>query len=121
MIEQLVAWRGCQVDHAKCLDEHRAGRYLSSQVGHECSVHLGLGFGLVDPSLGRHGRRSRSATEPSRVGLVGRRQGLLEGVVYRGGGPEMHRRRGMPPDPGMAMNVIVLVKELRQELLRVSQ
>ena len=70
----LKSFRQCSCEEEKVNDKRGiAGfRYLSSQVGHECSVHLGLGLGLVDPSLGRHGRRSRSATEPSRVGLVGR-------------------------------------------------
>src|SRR5664279_3124916 len=50
-------------------------------------------------------------TEPGRVGVVGRRQGLLPGLVDRVGSPEMHRRRRMPSNPRMAMNVIVLITE----------
>ena len=71
--------RGRSPRRSGCRLGGRPHRCLSSQVGHECSVHLGLGFGLVDPGLGRHGRRSGSATEPGGVGVVGRRQGLLPG------------------------------------------
>jgi hypothetical protein len=53
-----------------------------------------------------------SAAKPGRVGVVGRGQGLPAGVVDRVGSPEMHRRRGMPSDPGMAMNIIVLIEEV---------
>src|SRR5450755_4251061 len=52
---------------------------------------FGLILGLVDPGLGRHRRRMGPTTEPRRVGMVGRRQGLLPGLVDRVGSPEMHR------------------------------
>src|SRR5664279_5314345 len=52
---------------------------------------FGLILGLVDPGLGRHRRRMGPTTEPGWVGMVGRRQGLLPGLVDRVGSPEMHR------------------------------
>jgi len=52
--------------------------------------------------------------------VVGRSEGLLPIVVNRAGGPEMHRRGSMPPDPGMAVNVVILIEEFRQKLLRMS-
>ena len=61
---------------------------------HSWSVDLGLGHGFVDPELGGHDRRVRSATEPLGVGVVGRREGVLAGLVDRVGGAEVHRRWG---------------------------
>jgi len=98
-----------------------AFRNLSSQLRQLRSVHLGFGFGLVDPELGRHHRRVRSAAEPLRVDVVGGGEGVLPVLVDRVGGAEVDRGRGVPGDPGMPVDVVVLVEEAGAELAGVSQ
>ena len=52
-----------------------------------------------------------AAGEPFGVRGVGRVEGDLAGVVDGGGGAEVDRRRGVPADPGVAMDVVVLGEE----------
>ncbi len=82
---------------------------------------MGLGDGLVDPELGGHDQWVRSATEPLGVGVVGRCEGVLAVLVDCVGGAEMHRRWGVPGDPGMPVNEVVLVEEPGAELAGVGE
>src|SRR5680860_746517 len=94
----------------------RSPRYLSSQMRQLWSVVLGFEVGLVDPGLGHHDRWVWSATESLGVGVVGGGQGVLPVLVDRVGGAEVDRGRGVPRDPGMAVDVVVLVEEAGTEL-----
>src|SRR5665648_93570 len=87
-----------------------AGRYLSSQMRQLWSVVVGFEVGLVDPELGRHDRWVWSASESLGVGVVGGGQGVLPVLVDRVGGAEVDRGRGVPRDPGMMVDVVVLVE-----------
>src|SRR5665647_3845673 len=99
----------------------RPSRYLSSQMRQLWSVVLGFEVGLVDPELGRHDRWVWSATESLGVGVVGGGQGVLPVLVERVGGAEVDRGRGVPRDPGMMVDVVVLVEEAGAELAGVGQ
>src|SRR5664280_3569802 len=91
-----VTW-GCGVNSvggecvAEGVEHVRGGPVSVKSSGTRVFSLFGLILGLVDPGLGRHGRRMGPTTEPRRVGMVGRRQGLLPGLVDRVGSPEMHR------------------------------
>src|SRR5680860_1390492 len=98
-----------------------AVRNLSSQLRRLWSVHLGFDLGLVDPGLGGHYRRVRSVAEPLGMGVVGGGEGVLSVLVDRVGGAEVDRGRGVPRDPGMMVDVVVLVEEAGAELAGVSQ
>lgn len=63
----------------------------------------------------------RPAAEPLGVGVVGRRQGVLPVLVDRVGGAEVHRCWGVPGDPGVPVDVVVLVEEAGAELAGVGQ
>jgi hypothetical protein len=65
-------------------------------------------LGLVDPGLLGDSWWHWAAGEPFWVRGVGRVEGDLAGLVDGAGGAEVDRRRRMPSDPGMAMNVVVL-------------
>ena len=78
-------------------------------------------FRLVDPELGRHDRRTWPAAEPLGVVVVGGGERVLPGLVDRAGGTEVDRGRGVPGDPGMPVNVVVLVEETGAELAGVGQ
>jgi hypothetical protein len=82
---------------------------------------LGFVLGLVDPELGRHHRRVRSVAEPLRVGVVGGGKRVLPLLIDGLGGAEVDRGRGVPSDPGMPVDVVVLVEEAGAELAGVSQ
>jgi integrase/recombinase XerD len=71
-------------------------RNLSSQMRHLRSVCCELILRLVDPVLGGHGRWPWSSAEPFGVGVVGRGQGGLPGLVDRAGGAEVHRGGRVP-------------------------
>src|ERR1035437_7163815 len=60
-----------------------------------------------------------AAGDPFWVRGVGRVEGDLAGLVDGAGGAEVDRSRGMPSDPGMAMNVVVLSEESFTEHSRV--
>jgi hypothetical protein len=89
------------------------------------SVHLGFEYRLVDPGLLRHDRRVWPAAEPLGVGVVGGGESVLPGLVDRAGSPEMDRGggvpRGVPRDPGMTVDVVVLVEEAGAELPGVGE
>jgi hypothetical protein len=63
----------------------------------------------------------RPAAEPLGVGVIGGGEGVLPGLVDRSGGAEVHRGRGVPGDPGMPVNVVVLVEESGAELAGVGE
>ena len=94
---------------------------LSSQVRQLRSVHLRFDYRLVDPGVGRHDRRVRPVAEPFGVVVVGGGEGVLPGLVDRAGGSEVDGGRGVPRDPGMPMDVVVLVEEAGAELAGVGQ
>ena len=71
---------------------------------------------MVDPVLVGHGRGSWPSAEPFGVGVVGRGQGGLPGLVDRAGGAEMHRGGRVLRYARMVMNVVVFVEESGAEL-----
>jgi len=77
---------------------------------------LGFGGWLVDPGLGRSGGWFRPAAEPFGVGVVGGGEGVLAFLVDGVGGAEVNRRRCVPADPGMPVNMIVFEEEAGEEL-----
>ena len=82
---------------------------------------MGFEVGLVDPGLGGHDWWVRPTAEPFGVGVVGGGEGVLSVLVDRGGGAEVHRRGCVPRDPGMPVDVVVLVEEAGAELACVRQ
>lgn len=103
------------------LGQWLAPRNLSSQLRRLLSVHLGLDLGLVDPELGWHHRRVRAVAEPLGVGVVGGGEGVVPVLVDGFGGAEVDRGWGVPGDPGVPVDVVVLVEEAGAELAGVSQ
>src|SRR5437660_5402 len=79
-----------------------------------------LGCRLVDPGLGWHDRRVRPVAEALGVGVPGGGEGVLPGLVDGAVGAEVHRRRGVPGDAGMTVNVVVLMEETSAELAGVG-
>ena len=59
-------------------------------------------------------------TEPLGVRLVGRGQRVLPVLVDRVGGAEVDRGWSVPGDPGVPVDVVVLVEEARTELAGVG-
>ncbi len=82
---------------------------------------MGFEYRLVDPGLLRHDRGVWPAAEPLGVGVVGGGESVLPGLVDRAGGPEMDRGGGVPGDPGMTVDVVVLVEEAGAELPGVGE
>jgi hypothetical protein len=77
-----------------------------------------------NPGLGRHDGQVRQAAEPLGVGVAGGGEGVLAGLVDGAGGAEgaeVDRGRGVPGDPEVTMNVVVLVEEAGAELAGVDQ
>ena len=66
---------------------------------------------MVDPGLLGDLRWCGSAGEAFGVRGVGRVEGDLAGLVDGASGAEVNRRRGMPSDPRMAMDMVVLGEE----------
>ena len=68
---------------------------------------------MIQDGAGMTGGRGRRP-DRSGVGVVGGGEGVLAVLIDRAGRPEVHRCRGVPGDPGMTMNVVVLVEESGQ-------
>ena len=62
-----------------------------------------------------------SPAEPRRVGVERRGEGRSAGVVDGVSGAEVDGGGGMPADPGMPVDVVVLVEEFGAELFGVLQ
>ena len=74
---------------------------------------------MVDPGLLGDLRCCWAAAEPFGVGGVGRVEGDLARVVDGAGGAEVNRRWGVPSDPRVAKDVVVLGEESVTEPTRV--
>jgi hypothetical protein len=86
-------------------------RYLSSQMRHfEVKSSVVLGW-LVDPAVVGDLGWAGSPGEALGVGGAGGVEGVLAGLVDGAGGREVDRGRGVPADPGMAVDVVVLGEE----------
>ena len=59
--------------------------------------------------------------EPFGVGVVGGGERVLPLLIDGLGSAEVDRGRGVPGDPGMPVDVVVLVEEAGAELASVSQ
>jgi hypothetical protein len=84
-------------------------------------VYLGLGCWLVDPGLGGHGGWVWSVSESLGVGVVGGGEGVLAVLVDGVGGAEVDRCGCVPGDPGVSVDVVVLLEKSGAELSGVGQ
>ncbi len=82
---------------------------------------MGVGCWLVDPEVGGHLRWQGSVPEALGMVVVGGGEGGLAGFVDRLGGAEVHGRWCVPGDPGVVMDIVVLVEEAGAELAGVSE
>lgn len=62
-----------------------------------------------------------SVAEPLGVGVAGGGEGVLPVLVDGAGGAEVDRRSTVPSDPGVPVDVVVLVEEAGAELAGLSQ
>lgn len=76
---------------------------------------------LVDPGLVGQFRCVGPAVEPVGVGGVGRVEGGLALLADLLGGAVVHRRWGVPADPGMSVLVVVSGEEAVAESSRVGE
>ncbi len=82
-----------------------------AETGGSVRLYEGLPAGLVDPGCGwQLGRLGAAVPKPVGVGGIGGVQGGGALGADLSGGAEVHRGRGVQPDPGVAVLMVVVMR-----------